>query len=90
MAVIMTSAVDTPQTVVVRLNQALNTVLQNPELKNLLIRSGAEVREMRPAEFAGFIREETTKYDMIIKEEFCSKLLYGGCSGFEAAVNALP
>lgn len=81
---------NTPPGIVSRLNQTLNAILQQPEIKDSLSRSGAEVRTLLPAEFATFVRAETTKYDVLIKEEFCSKLLYGGCGGFDAAVNALP
>jgi hypothetical protein len=33
---------------------------------------------------------ETDRYDAFIKQEFCSRLLYGGCGGFGAAINLLP
>lgn len=81
---------ETPPTVISRLNQAINKVLQQPEVRDVLSRSGAESRMMLPGEFASFVKGETTKYEALIKDEFCSKLLYGGCAGFEAAVNALP
>lgn len=81
---------NTPPAIIARLNQALNAVLQQAEVREALNRSGAETRTMLPAEFAAFVRNETMNYDVLIKEAFCAKLLYGGCSGFEAAVNALP
>lgn len=80
----------TPPAIIAQLNKAMNEVLLQPEVRETLNRSGAETRTLLPAEFSAFVRSETMNYDLLIKEEFCSKLLYGGCSGFEAAVNALP
>lgn len=81
---------NTSPAIVARLNQAINSVLQQSETKSVLIRSGAESRTMLPSEFAAFIKGEMKKYDALIREEFCSKLFYGGCSGFETTVNAIP
>jgi len=80
----------TPAAVVSRLNQAINSVLKQPDVRESLARSGAEVNPMSTVEFAAFVRSETSKYETLIKDEFCSKLLYGGCGGFEGAVNLMP
>jgi tripartite-type tricarboxylate transporter receptor subunit TctC len=81
---------NTPAAVVARLNQEINNVLKQPDVQVSLARSGAEVNPMSTVEFAAFVRSETSKYETLIKNEFCSKLLYGGCGGFEGAVNLMP
>jgi tripartite-type tricarboxylate transporter receptor subunit TctC len=80
----------TPTELVARLNQEINSVLKQPEVKDSLARSGAEVNPMTVTEFASFLKSETNKYDALVKNEFCSKLLYGGCGGFGTSVNLLP
>jgi len=80
----------TPTAIVARLNQEINNILEQPDVKDSLARSGAEVNPMSVGEFAGFVRFETSKYETLIRNEFCSKLLYGGCGGFGAAVMLLP
>lgn len=72
------------------LNQDINKVLDDPDVRNSLARSGAEVSPMSTIEFAAFVKSETSKYEKLIKDEFCSKLLYGGCGGFEGAINLIP
>jgi tripartite-type tricarboxylate transporter receptor subunit TctC len=80
----------TPTAVVARLNQEINKVQKQPDVRESLARSGAEINPMSMVEFAAFVRSETSKYETLIKNEFCSKLLYGGCGGFEGAVNLMP
>jgi tripartite-type tricarboxylate transporter receptor subunit TctC len=81
---------NTPAAVVARVNQEIDTVLKQPDVRDSLARSGAEVNPMSTVEFAAFVRSEASKYETLIKREFCSKLLYGGCGGFEGAVNVMP
>ena len=81
---------NTPSNIVTRLNQEINGVLQQTEVVASLARSGAEANPMSPSEFASFLRLETGKFETLIRDEFCSKLLYGGCGGFGAAVILLP
>ncbi len=81
---------NTPTAIVARLNQEINNVLQQTDVKDPLMRSGAEVDPMSVGEFASFLRSETAKYEALIKVEFCSKLLYGGCGGFGTNLNLLP
>jgi hypothetical protein len=33
-------------------------------------------------QFTAFVKSETDKYALLIREQFCSRLWYGGCSGF--------
>ena len=35
-------------------------------------------------QFADFLRSETGKYEGLLRDEFCTKLLFGGCTGFVA------
>jgi tripartite-type tricarboxylate transporter receptor subunit TctC len=79
----------TSPVVVARLNQAINSILMEPDLQKSLARSGAEVNPMSTTEFVAFLKSETSNYETLIKDEFCSKLLYGGCGGFEGAVNLI-
>ena len=80
----------TPNEVVSRLNREIEQILSQPDVKTSLIDAGAEVRPMSTAEFTSFVRSEANRYDLFVKQEFCSRLLYGGCGGFGAAVNLLP
>jgi tripartite-type tricarboxylate transporter receptor subunit TctC len=68
--------------VVARLNRAVNDVLAQPEVRQRLTGQGADVRPMSIDQFTAFVKSETDKYALLIREEFCSRLWYGGCSGF--------
>lgn len=81
---------NTPAAVVMRLNQEINSVLNQPDVRDSLARSGAEANPMSTVEFAAFMKSETSKYETLIKDEFCSRLLYGGCGGYGAAVILVP
>ena len=39
---------------------------------------------MSPDQFTAFIRSDAARYAELIKDEFCSRLLFGGCLGFGA------
>jgi len=80
----------TPSEIVTRLNREIDGILAESDVKESLTRAGAEVRPMSVPEFMSFVRSETDRYDAFIKQEFCSRLLYGGCGGFGAAINLLP
>jgi tripartite-type tricarboxylate transporter receptor subunit TctC len=80
----------TPNGIVTRLNREIDGVLAQPDTKETLTRAGAELRPMSAIEFLAFVRSEADRYDLFIKQEFCSRLLYGGCGGFGAAINLLP
>jgi tripartite-type tricarboxylate transporter receptor subunit TctC len=80
----------TPNEVVSRLNREIEQILSQPDVKTFLTDAGAEVRPMSTAEFTSFVRSEANRYDLFIKQEFCSRLLYGGCGGFGTAINLLP
>src|SRR5262249_27336909 len=76
----------TPSEIVTKLNREIELVLAQPDVKEALTRAGAEVRPMSAPEYTAFVRSETDRYDAFIKQEFCSRLLYGGCGGFGAAI----
>jgi tripartite-type tricarboxylate transporter receptor subunit TctC len=80
----------TPNDIVRRLNREIDQILAQPDVKASLTGAGAEIRPMSTAEFASFVGSEAYRYDIFIKQEFCSRLLYGGCGGFGAAINLLP
>jgi len=51
-----------------RLNQALETVLRKPNVREQFARLGAEVRESTPAEYAEFIRSEIARTAKIVRD----------------------
>ena len=51
-----------------RLNQALETVLKKPTVREQFARLGAEVRESTPAEYAEFIRTEIARTAKVVRE----------------------
>src|SRR5215212_135076 len=74
----------TPTDVLVRLNREINQVLAQPDVVEQLVRHGAEATPMSVDQFAAFLRGEAGKYEGLLRDEFCAKLLYGGCTGFVA------
>jgi tripartite-type tricarboxylate transporter receptor subunit TctC len=80
----------TPNEIVTRINREIDRILAQPDVQESLTRAGAELRPMSVPEFMTFVRSETDRYDAFIKQEFCSRLLYGGCGGLGAAINLLP
>src|SRR3954469_7517806 len=74
----------TPTDVVVRLNREINQVLAQPDVVEQLVRHGAEATPMSVDQFAAFLKSESSKYEGLLRDEFCAKFLYGGCTGFVA------
>jgi tripartite-type tricarboxylate transporter receptor subunit TctC len=72
----------TPRDLVLRLNRALNEILAEPNLSEQVKREGGEIVPMSPEQFAGFVKSESERYAELLQEEFCSRLLFGGCLGF--------
>ncbi len=58
----------TPKEVVVRLNTEINTILNDPEVKQKLLEQGADVRTMAVEQFAAFVTAEIAKFQAIITE----------------------
>ncbi|MFL5530677.1 MAG: Bug family tripartite tricarboxylate transporter substrate binding protein [Gemmatimonadales bacterium] len=74
---------ETPSDIADKLNQAVTQALSDPEVKERLASSGAEITPMSAEQFAKFLQSETDKYTTLIRTEFCSNLWYGGCGGFD-------
>jgi tripartite-type tricarboxylate transporter receptor subunit TctC len=74
----------TPADIVARLNRETNQVLAQPDVVERLVRHGAEAAPMSADQFADSLRSESHKYEALLRDEFCAKLLYGGCTGFVA------
>ncbi len=64
----MLAPAKTPPAIVAKLNTAMVTVLQTPELKEKLLAQGAEAAWNSPAEFEALIREELKAWDYVIRE----------------------
>jgi tripartite-type tricarboxylate transporter receptor subunit TctC len=58
----------TPQSVIGRLNTAVNKVLMDPEIRLRLADTGTEVTPMTVNQFAAFVESESSKYVEIIRE----------------------
>jgi len=53
-----------------------------PATMRALISAGAEIAPMSVAQFGDFVRSEIRKNTDLLSEDFCSRVLYGGCEGF--------
>jgi len=58
----------TPQPVIDRLNQEINKVIEDPDVKARLEAAGAVVAPMTVAQFKDFVHNESAKYLRVIKE----------------------
>ena len=58
----------TPPEIVNRLNQEINKVLTQPDVKARFIGEGADVKPMSVDQFANFVKAESEKYAQIIKD----------------------
>lgn len=74
----------TPAEIVGRLNREINQTLGQPDVVERLVRHGAEPAPMSVEQLAELLRSETAAYERLLADEFCTKLLYGGCTGFVA------
>jgi tripartite-type tricarboxylate transporter receptor subunit TctC len=72
----------TPADVVQRLNREINGVLGQPDVVERLVGYGAEAAPTSSEQFANFLKAESGRYARLLQGEFCSKFLYGGCTGF--------
>jgi tripartite-type tricarboxylate transporter receptor subunit TctC len=57
----------TPRDVVNRLNKEVVAVLNLPEIKSLLFKSGLDAAPSTPEDFGAYIRSETAKWEKVIK-----------------------
>jgi tripartite-type tricarboxylate transporter receptor subunit TctC len=58
----------TPRATVDRLNTAINTATQRPEMRKQLLGQGAEPLSGTPEDLAAYLRRELDKYGKIIRE----------------------
>ena len=58
----------TPQPVIDRLNQEINKVIEDPDVKARLEAAGAVVAPMSVAQFKDFVQNESAKYLRVIKK----------------------
>ncbi len=59
---------DTPAPVLATLSTALAKVLSNPDVQKKISMQGGEVVNETPAQFAAFIKAETTKWGKVVKD----------------------
>ena len=57
----------TPPAIIARLSRELNEMLQQPDMRELIVESVSEPVGGTPAEFAAFIRSETAKWAQVVK-----------------------
>jgi tripartite-type tricarboxylate transporter receptor subunit TctC len=57
----------TPPEIIAKLNQAINAVLAEPEVRKRLIELGGEPLIMKPEEFGAVIKAETEKWEKAVK-----------------------
>ena len=62
----------TPKPVLDKISAALAKVLGNPEVQKKIAAQGGEAVNETPAQFAAFIRSETTKWGKVVKESGAS------------------
>src|SRR4029079_13170603 len=75
--------------VVFRLNRAVNEILAQPDIIEQVKREGGEIVPMSPEHLTSFVRSESARYADLLQEEFCSRLLFGGCLGFGTLADRL-
>jgi tripartite-type tricarboxylate transporter receptor subunit TctC len=76
----------TSRDIVTRLNRDIDKILDQPEVKDALVRDGAIVTPMSLEQFQRFVSDERTRYQDFIAAEFCSQVSFAGCEGFGAFV----
>ena len=57
----------TPPEIIAKLNQAINAVLAEPEVRKRLIELGGEPLIMKPEEFGAVVKAETEKWEKVVK-----------------------
>ena len=58
----------TPQAIIGRLNREIRQVLRVDEVKAPLLAEGAELADGTPAQFKAFIKQETAKWETVVKQ----------------------
>ena len=60
-------AIHTPAAIVEKLNAAINAELKAGDMRQTLLRLGAEVKAGTPSDFAAFVADEAPKWAEVIK-----------------------
>jgi tripartite-type tricarboxylate transporter receptor subunit TctC len=63
---------NTPENIAARLNQDMNEVLRQPEIRAALLDKGANIAPLTMEQFADFVGAETKRYTTLIDTEFCA------------------
>ena len=58
----------TPRDVIARLNREINQILADPPTRQKLLDAGANVTPLSIEQFAAFVKQESDKYERIIRE----------------------
>jgi tripartite-type tricarboxylate transporter receptor subunit TctC len=58
----------TPQPIITKLNHAVTGMLREPEVKDVLLKQGADAAPSTPAELGAFVRAEIPKWTKVIRE----------------------
>lgn len=58
----------TPQPVILKINQAAGEILRQPEVRDALLKQGAEAAPTTPAELGAFVKSEIPKWGKVIRE----------------------
>jgi tripartite-type tricarboxylate transporter receptor subunit TctC len=59
---------NTPQSVVMKINQAVGEILRQPEVHDALLKQGAEASPTTPAELGAFVKSEIPKWTKVIRD----------------------
>jgi tripartite-type tricarboxylate transporter receptor subunit TctC len=57
-----------PQEAVQKINAAVNSTLNDPEIRERLVKEGSEILVMSPAETGNYIRSENTRWVKVVKD----------------------
>ena len=58
---------NTPRPIVMKLNQAVGDILRQPEVKEAILKQGAEVAPSTPEELAAWVKSELARWTPVIK-----------------------
>ena len=58
----------TPRAVIARLNSEVNAILEQPDLRKLLVNQGAQIQGGTPERFAAYIKSEVPKWAKVIRD----------------------
>ena len=59
---------NTPEPIVLKINQAVGEILRQPEVREALLKQGAEAAPTTPAELGAFVKSEIPKWSKVIRD----------------------